>query len=159
MARLAAVPDPEGDPGLQLCAFFVGDEEYAIDIMRVDEILPPQKATPVPGAPPFVRGVINLRGTILPVIDLRRRLKAAPPTTPRKPKVVVCWLGRRRLALEVDGIFGVVRERMAEVKPPPPLVLAGGRPCILGVTGSAGRLRLLLDLHAALDGGMREETG
>jgi purine-binding chemotaxis protein CheW len=156
---LAAVPEPDGDPLIQLCAFFVGDEEFAIDIMRVDEILQPRKPTPVPGAPSFVEGVLNLRGTILPVINLRQRLLAAAPTVRRKPKLVVCWLGRRRIALVVDGIAGVVREHLSDVKPPPPVVLAGRRPCIVGVTGGAERLRLLLDLRAVLSGGMSEEMG
>lgn len=159
MRPLAAVPEPKEDPLVQLCAFFVGDEEYAIDIMRVEEILQPRKPTPVPGAPSFVQGVLNLRGTILPVINLRERLAAAPPTVARKPKVVVCWLGRRKIALDVDGIAGVVRERMSDIKPPPPVVLAGRRPCIVGVTGASDRLRLLLDLRAVLQGEMSEEMG
>lgn len=155
MRTLSSVPPPEADPQVQLFAFFVGDEEYAIDIMRVDEILQPQRATPVPRAPAFVDGVINLRGAILPVIDLRRRLNAAPPRVRRKQKVMVCWLGRRRIALNVDGVTGVLRLKESDIKPPPPVVRAGRRPCIVGVTGAADRLRLLLDLKAALS----EEEG
>jgi purine-binding chemotaxis protein CheW len=150
------VPELELPLDVQLCAFWVGDEQYAIDIMRVDEILQPQRVTPVPRVPPFVLGVINLRGTILPVVDLRARLGAAAPTVRRKPKVIVCWLGRRRIALSVDGVVGVVREKTSEIKPPPPVIRAGRHPCIVGVTGAAEGIRLLLDLKAALS---EEEAG
>ena len=77
------------DEEIQLAAFYVGAEEYAIDIMRIREILnPAQRSSPlrlvrVPKAPPFVDGVVSLRGTILPIIDMRKRFDASPPEDAR----------------------------------------------------------------------------
>src|SRR4051794_6029966 len=74
---------------LQLVAFSVGEGEYALDIMRIKEIINPVKITPVPKAPPFIEGVIELRGTILPVVDLRKRFDLAAGPATRATKFLV----------------------------------------------------------------------
>src|SRR5947199_8881388 len=100
----------ESTESVQLCAFWVGGDEYVIDIMRVEEILQPQRVTAVPRAPKFVEGVLNLRGGIVPVVDLRKRLEPSTQPPPRaKPKLLVCWLARRRVGLLVDGVSEVIR--------------------------------------------------
>ena len=142
-----AAPGP--DPTVQLCVFQVGGREYALDIMRIEEILPVQQVTPVPRAPPFVEGVINLRGAILPVIDLRLRL-GTNPSARTKPKLLVCFLGRRRLALRVEGVTQVIRLLRSDLKPVPSLVAPGAVPYLVGVFGPPERLRLLLNLKAVL---------
>jgi purine-binding chemotaxis protein CheW len=150
----------ERDPLVQLCAFFVGPEEYAVDIMRVEEILPPQRLTPIRGAPPFIEGVIHLRGSIIPVVDLRKRLLGgeAPPSTP-KTRLLVCWLGRRRVALVVDRVSEVVRMRRSEIKPAPAIGAVGPAPFVVGVCGSPERLKLLLDVKALLLAELVRDTG
>jgi purine-binding chemotaxis protein CheW len=150
----------ERDPLVQLCAFFVGPEEYAVDIMRVEEILPPQRLTPIRGAPPFIEGVIHLRGSIIPVVDLRKRLLGgeAPPATP-KTRLLVCWLGRRRVALFVDRVSEVVRMRRSEIKPAPAIGAVGPAPFVVGVCGSPERLKLLLDVKALLLAELVRDTG
>ena len=135
----------------QLCAFFVGPVEYAIDIMRIDEILQPQRSTPVPNAPPWVVGVMNLRGGMVPVVDLRARLGiegAAPARL--KSKWLVCFVGRRRVALIVDGVSEVVRVDRSELKPVPPFVAQGLNPAVIAACGSADRTRLLLNIKVLL---------
>jgi purine-binding chemotaxis protein CheW len=126
----------ERDPLVQLCAFFVGPEEYAVDIMRVEEILQPQRLTPIRGAPTFIEGVIRLRGSIIPVVDLRKRLLGveAPVDTP-KTRLLVCWLGRRRVAFTVDRVSEVVRLRRSEIKPAPAIGAVGPAPFVVGVYG------------------------
>ncbi|WP_257461209.1 chemotaxis protein CheW [Archangium lipolyticum] len=150
----------ERDPLVQLCAFFVGPEEYAVDIMRVEEILPPQRLTPIRGAPPFIEGVIHLRGSIIPVVDLRKRLLGgeAPPATP-KTRLLVCWLGRRRVALVVDRVSEVVRMRRSEIKPAPAIGAVGPAPFVVGVCGPPERLKLLLDVKALLLAELVRDTG
>lgn len=153
-ARLAS-----GGPDLaQLCTFRVGGEDYAIDIMRVREIIPPLPVTPVPRAPPFVEGVIRLRGDVIPVLDVRRRLglPVTPPT--RKTKVLIVNVARRRLGLVVDEVTEVVRIPRVEIRPAPALVEGGGARFFLGVCGGEGgarrgpgRLRLLLNVRALLE--------
>ncbi|QDE69710.1 MULTISPECIES: chemotaxis protein CheW [Myxococcus] len=135
---------------VQLCAFFIGAEEYVLDIMRVEEILPLQRITPIPHAPAFVEGVVHLRGLILPVVDLRFRLLGAPgPETP-KTRLLVCKLGTRRVAVKVDRVAEVLRVRRGDIKPAPALMVAGHTPFVVGVCGPPDRLRLLLDLKALL---------
>lgn len=141
---------PDAAETAQLCAFWVGTEEYAIDIMRVEEILQPPQVTAVPRAPAYVEGVINLRGSILPVIDLRRRLGAGGPHPKGKPKLLVCRLAQRRVALKVDGVTEVIRVRPSEIKAAPAFARDGAHPFVVGVWGPPERLKLLLDLKALL---------
>ncbi|HSN93026.1 MAG TPA: chemotaxis protein CheW [Anaeromyxobacteraceae bacterium] len=164
--RQAASPDPSdlgraarpaADPLVQLCTFRVGGEDYALDIMRVREIIPPLPVTPVPRAPAFVEGVAHLRGEVLPVVDVRKRfgLPAEPPT--RRTRFLVVVVGRRRLALVVDEVCEVLRVRRSELRPAPALVGLDAPRFFLGVAGAAekrgapGRLRLLLNVKALLE--------
>jgi purine-binding chemotaxis protein CheW len=151
-------PAQEADLQVQLCAFFVGNEEYVLDIMRVEEILPPQRITPIPHAPSFVEGVLHLRGTLLPVVDLRRRLLGqATPESP-KSRLLVCRLGPRRVAVRVDRVAEVLRVRRGDIKPAPSMVVAGRSPFVVGVCGPPDRLRLLLDLKALLRAELERES-
>lgn len=154
-------PDPAApvDPVMKLCSFAVGKEEYVLDIMRVEEILPPQKIIPVPRAPSFVEGMLHLRGAMLPVVDLRQRLIASPEVQPSpRSRLLVCLLGRRRLALRVDRVTEVMRVRRSEIKPAPALLSPGRTPFVVGVCGTQERPRLLLDIKALLRAEVERET-
>ncbi|NOK34302.1 chemotaxis protein CheW [Corallococcus exercitus] len=141
---------PVADAEVQLCAFFVGNEEYVLDIMRVEEILPPQRVIPIPHAPAFVEGVLHLRGAMLPVVDLRRRLLGQPAQETRRTRMLVCRLGARRVVARVDRVAEVLRVRRGDIKPAPALMSGGRTPFVVGVCGPPERLRLLLDLKALL---------
>jgi len=134
---------------VQLCAFFVGKEEYCIDLRRVEEILQPLPVTPLPRAPEFIEGVVSLRGTVMPVVDVRKRL-GVPLAPGGKAKLLVCLVGRKRLGLLVDRVSQVVRTTVGELKPAPPLSREGLTPCVLGVCGPPEKLMLLLDVKALL---------
>lgn len=138
-------PPPQEEPELQLCAFLIDGQEYAVDIMRVEEILRAQKVTAVPGAPSFVAGVLDLRGQVIPVIDVRLRLGIAQPA-PRQGRLLLCRVGTRKVTLQVDGISEVFRCRRSEIKPAP--ASARGSRFVVGVCGPSDRLRLLLDVKA-----------
>ncbi|RKH66360.1 chemotaxis protein CheW [Corallococcus aberystwythensis] len=146
LARETSAADVE----VQLCAFFVGNEEYVLDIMRVEEILPPQRVIPIPHAPAFVEGVLHLRGAMLPVVDLRRRLLGQPAQETRRTRMLVCRLGTRRVVARVDRVAEVLRVRRGDIKPAPALMAGGRTPFVVGVCGPPERLRLLLDLKALL---------
>lgn len=152
------------EPGLvQLCTFRIGGEDYAVDIMRVREIIQPLPITPVPRAPVFVEGVVRLRGEVIPVVDVRKRfgLPASPAT--RRTKFLVVHVAGRRLGLVVDEVCEVVRIGRAEIRPAPALVGLDAPRFFLGICGGeggagaggrrggAGRLRLLLNVKALLD--------
>jgi purine-binding chemotaxis protein CheW len=153
-------PDP--DALVQLCTFRIGGEDYAIDIMRVREIIPPLPITPVPRAPASVEGVVRLRGEVIPVLDVRRRLGVPAAAPSAKTRFLLVNVARRRIGLVVDEVCGVLRLPRRELRPAPPLAEEGAPRFFLGVCGGeaaaaaarrggAGPLRLLLDVKALLD--------
>ena len=140
----------EETPEVQLCAFKVGAEEYAIDIHRVLEILHLPPTAQFPRAP-GCDGVLNLRGDLLPLIDLRRVLGSTAPSDSRRQGLLVCTVGRRKIAFRVDKVTQVVRARRDELKPVPPLGGEGMRhPHVIGICSRGSRLLLLLDLRAVV---------
>jgi len=119
-AELDTVNDADGD---QFLTFILADEEYGVDILRVQEIKGWGKVTPIPNTPEYIKGVINLRGTIVPIIDLRERFQLE--TKPYGPTTVVIVL--KVVTEERDRIMGIVVDAVSEVyniaedelKPPP----------------------------------------
>lgn len=136
---------------LQLCAFRAGDEELVVDIMRVQEIIPPLPLTKVPRAPKSIEGVVNLRGAIVPVIDVRKQLGLAEATVRPRPRLLVCRVGPHLLGLAVDGVSSVFRVEREALKPAP-VGSSAENPHIIGVCSAGGKLRLLLDVRALLAG-------
>lgn len=154
----AAGPRPAArDAIVQLCTFRVGTEDYALDIMRVREIIPPQPVTPVPRAPAFVEGVFRLRGEVIPAVDVRKRFGLPPAAPTRKTKFLVVHVGPRRVGLVVDEVCEVLRIPRGEIRPAPGLVGLEAPRFFLGVCGGdargrgSGRLRLLLNVKALLE--------
>jgi purine-binding chemotaxis protein CheW len=135
---------------VQLCKFVVGGQEYAIDIMRVKEIINPLPITPVPGAPGFMEGVIELRGLILPVVDLRKRfgLEAGPPT--RQNKYVLVALDGRIVALVVDAVREFLRKGKGDIAPTPTLMPGQQTRYFAGVCHHDGRIVMILDIDKVL---------
>ena len=146
---------PEPSAIAPLCAFAVGEQEYVIDVMRIRSIVRPLPVTAVPHAPPFVEGMIELRGAVIPVVDLRKRLGA--PAVPPGPKarMLVVVVGGREVALLVDRVLEVMRIPRSAVRAAPPLLAGNGARFYLGVCDAAvrgeTRLRLLLNLRALLE--------
>lgn len=149
--------EPAGDPLVELCAIAAGEEEYVIDLRRVREIVPPVPVTAVPRAPPFVEGVAHLRGAVVPVIDVRKRLGVSPRPDDRHTRFLLVTVGRRVLALVVDAVLEVVRVPRSHIRPAAGLTGEAGPRLFLGVCGAAGsrrgpgRLRLLLNVKALLE--------
>ena len=135
-------------PSIQLCAFRAGDEELAVDIMRVQEIIPTLPVTRVPRAPAAIDGVVNLRGVIIPVVDVRRQLGLPEPTQRPRPRLVICRVGQHLVGLKVDGVSTVFRVERDALKPAP--MGHASKPHIVGVCSAGGKLRLLLDVRALL---------
>lgn len=140
-----------GPAQVQLCALRVGGDHYAVDIMRVEEILHPAPVTKVPGAPALIEGVVQLRGAVLPVLDVRRALGFAHlEPLGRLARLVVCRVGERRLGLLVDAVTGVLKVELGELKPAPS---AAASAVVPGLLRHQERLYLLLDVLALLEGG------
>jgi purine-binding chemotaxis protein CheW len=149
-------------PLVQLCTFRIGGEDYALDIMRVREIIRPLPITPVPRAPASVEGVVRLRGEVMPVLDVRKRLGLPASPATRRTRFLVVNVARRRVGLVVDEVCEVIRIPRDEIRPAPPLGDERAPRFFLGVCGGegvsargrragAGRLRLLLNVKALLD--------
>lgn len=124
----------------QVVCFTVGPFRCALDVMRVREVVPARTVSPLPGAGPLVEGVVELRGALLPVIDLRRRLAA--PAVVAAGKYLVVAIGGTRVALAVDGADDVRRLDPAAIQPSP---RAGG------VVHQEGGVLLILDADRLLD--------
>jgi purine-binding chemotaxis protein CheW len=137
----------------QLVAFGVGQGDYAVDIMRIKEIINPVAVTPMPKAPPFIEGVIELRGAILPLIDVRKRfdLPPTPPTRATKFLIVALDIGAARIVvgLVVDRVSEPLRVPRSDVKPAPQLSVSE-RAFFTGVVAHHGKMLMVLDVDALL---------
>ncbi len=144
------MPGVKGRPDVQLACIRLASEMYALDIMRIKEIIRPQKLTSVPRAPAFVDGMINLRGLVIPVIDLRKRLDL--PVTPkdRKTRIVICAIFEKFVGLMVDEVTEVRRYLRHEVKPAPDFVKGDGADFFMAVCQRDSDLVMMIDLEKIL---------
>ena len=129
----------------QMVILDVGDEAYGIPVQRVREIIRVPPITRVPNGPSFLEGVINLRGQVIPVLDLRKHLGIAAEDETRRSRVVVSELGRHTVGLMVDGVSEVVMVATTEIEPPPSLITGANDGQIRGVARLGDRLVLFLD--------------
>jgi purine-binding chemotaxis protein CheW len=142
---------------LQLVSFNIGQEEFGVDILRVQEINKMTKVTRVPNAPDFVEGIINLRGTVVPIIDLRTRLNMEKKEEDKDTRIVVVELGGDTIGFVVDAVSEVLRISRDVTEPPPPIVAGVRSRFITAVAKLEDRLLILLDLEAIFSDEEREE--
>lgn len=135
---------------VQLAIFTLGNQEYGLDIMRIRQILRPQRIRPVPKAPAFMDGVIELRGVVVPVVDLRRRFGVEAREDARANKLVIARLQGRLMGLVVDGVHGVHRLRREEIRPAPRWIVGPESAVFSGVCRREDHLVLVLDLAKLL---------
>jgi purine-binding chemotaxis protein CheW len=138
---------------IQLVGFRIGRETFALPIATVREIIRVPEITSVPDAPPYVEGVINLRGRIIPVVDLRKRFGESVVEPDRKNRVVVVELETRAIGLIVNSASEVLRIPPSEIEQPHNVFPEGELNFITGVGKLKGRLVMLLDLHRMLQRG------
>lgn len=134
----------------QVVVFKVGAEEFAVDILLAKEVVVPREITPVPDAEEFVEGVMNLRGNLLPIIDLRKRLRARAATTVREQRIVVANIDDRMAGLIVDGASEVIRVTDEMIEPVPDVILEMGASYVEGIINVKNRFITLIDLRKAL---------
>jgi purine-binding chemotaxis protein CheW len=141
-----------------LATFFLDAEEYGVDVRLVQEIIRVSEITQVPRSPSFVKGVINLRGRIVPVVDLKRKLALGEVDADARPsRIVVAKLKERLVGLLVDGANQVLKVPVTSIESPPEEVVAkGGADYIRGVAKLEKRLIILMDLHKVLFAELRE---
>ena len=135
----------------QIVAFNLADEEYGVDIIQVQEIVRPPEITRIPQMADFIEGVINLRGKIIPVIDLRKRFKIPERSRSDKTRIVVADASGQTIGLVVDGVSEVLRISDDSVDSIPPSISSIDTEYLTGVAKQAGeRLIILLDLKKIL---------
>jgi len=135
---------------LQLVTFKLAKEEYSIDILRVQEIIRHMELTRVPKAPDFVDGVINLRGRVIPVLDLRKRFGLPVNEKTDETRIIVVDINDKTVGFKVDAVSEVLRLAADKVEPPPSLVAGIDSEYIKGVGKMEGRLIILLDVSKIL---------
>lgn len=142
----------QSPPMTELLSFRVGGQDYSVDIMSVREIRGSARATSLPHAPPFVRGVINLRGTVLPIVDLAARLGLDAGESLARNVIIVVDLGGRTVGLMVDAVSDILAIPDSEMQPPPDLAADASRSFISALTIVDGRMIRVLDLDAVMPG-------
>jgi purine-binding chemotaxis protein CheW len=137
---------------LEVLSFLLGSEEYVVPVERVREVLTPKEITPVPHTADYFLGVCSLRGTVMPVIDLNRRLGLAASTRDEKSRIIVVSLAQDdQIGLFVDRVRGVVRFLTSVVRPTPETVAQGaGAEFLKGIARKDDRLYILLDVEKAV---------
>lgn len=133
-----------------LVTFQLGQEEYGIEIASVQEIIRATDITPVPGAPAHVRGVINLRGKIIPVVDLRTRFALPQMQADESQRIVVVELKDKRIGMLVDAVSQVIRIPAGIVEEMPEEAVNVAENFIKGVGKLDNRLIIILDLNKSL---------
>jgi purine-binding chemotaxis protein CheW len=131
---------------LQLVTFKVDNEEFGVDILKVQEINKMMNITRIPNAPDYVEGVINLRGKIVPVVDLRKRLNFPQKPYDKNTRIIVVELDGMILGFIVDSVSEVLRIPESTVEPPPSMVSGIESDYIEGIGRLDNRLLILLEL-------------
>ncbi|NFV81734.1 chemotaxis protein CheW [Magnetospirillum aberrantis] len=136
----------------QFISFKIGDEEYGVDIMAIREIKGWTETTELPDSPPYLRGVINLRGAIIPVFDLRARFSGVLTQATARHVTIVVTVGRRVLGLLVDAVADIITVAADSIQPVPDMDGTDRARFLSGLVTVEGRMVALLDLENMLRG-------
>jgi len=137
----------------QLITFHIGDQILGVDIMAIREIRAWSPATPLPNVPPHVRGVVNLRGVVMPVLDLRHRLGWGMTLPTARHVIIVARIGERVQGLIVDAVNDIVTVPAGEMQPVPDMGEAPAASFLEGLAAVDGRLILILALDRLAETG------
>ncbi|MDE3075245.1 MAG: chemotaxis protein CheW [Chloroflexota bacterium] len=143
----------------QLVVFRLGDEYFAMLIAAVNEIIRSQKITPVPRSPTFVEGVTNLRGRVIPVIDLRKRFGTESRDDPRMRRIIVVEQGDKLVGMIVDGVDEVLTVPATAIEAPDEMVVSVDSQFLAGIVRLQDRLIILLDHDQVLSPGEIHQLG
>jgi purine-binding chemotaxis protein CheW len=133
---------------IQLACFSLGENLFAVDIMRIREIILPQKLSALPGGSRILEGVINLRGAVIPVMSMRKRFGMPEAGGGITGKLLIVSLARQTLALAVDAVLEVITVAAGDIKPPLDSEDGIGMEHLLGVCLSDDRVFMILDIDS-----------
>jgi len=136
----------------QFVIFQLAGEDYGIDILQLSEIIRMAPITKIPGAPDFMRGVINLRGRITVIVDLERKIRLKPRDETSSTRIIITDLDEKRVGLIVDSVSEVLWVAVPDIKPAPPTLKKKVELSYMaGVAAMGDRLIIILDLAKLLD--------
>lgn len=141
----------DSDKQIQLVTFQLGDEHYGIDIMDVREIVRIQEVRPIPNAPTYVEGIFNLRGDIIPIINLHRRFHLRHASLSEDDRLlsgfVIIDLGGMQLGVVIDKVSRVVTVQAKQIQPPPQMMTGIGAEYIQGVIHDKSGYLIILNIQ------------
>lgn len=136
---------------MQLVSFQLGQEEFGVEITKVQEIILMGEITRVPQTPPYIKGLINLRSTVIPIVDLRLRFGLPEQPTTDETRIMVVNVRGKTVGIVVDAVNEVLRISRDQIAPPPPAVTGPGREYLTGLVRLNKGLLILLDIDKILD--------
>jgi len=134
----------------QLVVFSIGNESYGVDVEAVESIIKMQEITKLPHAPEFVEGVTNLRGSVVPILDLRKRFGLASEEPTRDTRIMIVNMNDNHVGMVVDAVTQVVRISAESIEPPPQMAMTVNSAFIKGIAKLDDMLIILLDLKKVL---------
>ena len=140
----------QDDPVLQWVTFHLAGETYGVNVMQVQEVLRHTEIAPVPGAPAYVLGIINLRGNVVTVIDTRHRFGLEPGEITDNTRIVIIEAEKHVVGMLVDSVAEVVYLRQSEIEAAPNVGSDDGAKFIQGVCHKNGELLILIELNKLL---------
>ena len=132
--------------GQEFLAFTLGREEYGIDILKVQEIRGYESVTRIANVPDFIKGVINLRGTIVPIVDMRIKFRLGAPTYDEMTVVIILNISGRVVGMVVDTVSDVITLSAEQIKPPPEIDTALSVDFLVGLGTYGERMLILVDI-------------
>lgn len=131
--------------------FRLDNEEYGVDIMKVNVIEKYQEIVKVPNSPEYIEGIINLRGEILPIFSLRKKFKLQPKEIDESTKIIVVFLGEMKVGFIVDSVSQIINIEETQLEPAPRIVTGVNRRYIQSVAKIEERMVVLLDVDLILE--------
>jgi purine-binding chemotaxis protein CheW len=149
--QTADLIENDGEDFQELLCFRVAEEKYGVNIMEIKEIIKPREVTEVPRVPSYVSGVLSLRGIIIPVFNMHKRLGHAVEENSGKERIIVMKKGEEFCGVMVDEVIQVVRISSATIEPPPAVLDGIDRDFVGGIGRFDGQMLILLNLEKVLD--------
>ncbi|MBS1212930.1 MAG: chemotaxis protein CheW [Proteobacteria bacterium] len=137
----------QGGHGSEWLTLTLGDEEYGVAILKVQEIRGYETVTRIANAPPFIKGVINLRGEIVPIVDMRIKFNLGNVTYNDLTVVIVLNISDRVIGMVVDGVSDVISLSAEQIRPPPEMGAALDTKYIIGMGTVDNRMIILVDIE------------
>ena len=144
-------------PVAKWVTFYLDRERYGVNVMQVQEVLRFTEITPVPGAPAYVLGIINLRGNVVTVIDTRQRFMLGPKAVDDATRIVIMEAEGQVIGILVDSVAEVVELRASEIESAPNVGNEESARFVLGVSSLEGELLILIDLDKLFTGAQKRE--